>query len=167
MVSEFHSTYICQLVKNPPAMWETWIWSLGWKDFLQKGKVTHSRILAWRIPWTMQSMGSQSVGRDWETLTFTFPPTGHKDLFFFKSLATLLLIPCLLDNTYSDRYEVIVIGVLMCVFLIINDVEHHFMFLLALYMSPLEKHPFSFCASFLSRLFFSIELYEFFIYFGY
>ena len=43
---------IAQLVKNPPAMWDTWVRSLGWEDPLEKGKVTHSSILAWRIPWT-------------------------------------------------------------------------------------------------------------------
>ena len=42
---------IFQLVKNPPAMRETWVWSLGWEDPLEKGKSTHSSILAWRIPW--------------------------------------------------------------------------------------------------------------------
>ena len=42
-----------QLVKNPPAMQETWVWSLGWEDPLEKGKTTHSSILAWRIPWTI------------------------------------------------------------------------------------------------------------------
>ena len=40
------------LVKNPPAMRETWVQSLGWEDPLEKGKATHSCILAWRIPWT-------------------------------------------------------------------------------------------------------------------
>ena len=40
-----------QLLKNPPAMQETWARSLGWKDTLQKGKATHSSILPWRIPW--------------------------------------------------------------------------------------------------------------------
>ena len=40
---------MAQLVKNPPAMWETWVQSLGWKDALEKGKATHSSILAWRI----------------------------------------------------------------------------------------------------------------------
>ena len=43
---------MAQLVKNPPAMWETWVRSLGWEDPLEKGKATHSSILAWRIPWT-------------------------------------------------------------------------------------------------------------------
>ena len=42
-----------QLVENPPAMRETWVQSLGWEDPLEKGKATHSRILAWRIPWTV------------------------------------------------------------------------------------------------------------------
>ena len=40
-----------QLVKNPPAMQETWVLSLGWEDPLEMGKATHSSILAWRIPW--------------------------------------------------------------------------------------------------------------------
>ena len=55
---------MAQLVKNLPAMWETWVQSLGWEDPLGKGKVTHSIILAWRIPWTIQSMESQRVGHD-------------------------------------------------------------------------------------------------------
>ena len=55
-----------QLVKNPPAMQETQVQSLGWEDPLEKGMATHSSILAWRIPWTeepgrLQSMGSQRV----------------------------------------------------------------------------------------------------------
>ena len=41
-----------QLVKNPPAMWKTRVWSLAWEDPLEKGKASHSSILAWRIPWT-------------------------------------------------------------------------------------------------------------------
>ena len=55
---------MAQLVKNPPAMWETWVPSPGWEDPLEKGKATHSRILAWRIPWTVWSMGSQRLGHD-------------------------------------------------------------------------------------------------------
>ena len=45
------ASLVAQLVKNPPATGETWIQSLGWEDPLQKGKATHSSILAWRIPW--------------------------------------------------------------------------------------------------------------------
>ena len=43
---------VAQLVKNPPAVPETWVWSLGWEDPLEKGKAAHSSIPAWRVPWT-------------------------------------------------------------------------------------------------------------------
>jgi len=45
------ASLVAQMVKNLPAMWETWVWSLGWEDPLEKGTATHSTILAWRIPW--------------------------------------------------------------------------------------------------------------------
>ena len=51
------ASLVAQLVKNLPAMWETWIRSLGWEDPLEKGKATHSSFLAWRIPWALQSRG--------------------------------------------------------------------------------------------------------------
>ena len=44
---------VAQLVKNLPTMWETWVQSLSWEDALDKGKVTDSSILAWRIPWNV------------------------------------------------------------------------------------------------------------------
>ena len=53
---------IAQMVKNLSAVWETRVRSLVWEDPLEKGKATHSRILAWRIPWTVQSMGLHRVG---------------------------------------------------------------------------------------------------------
>ena len=55
---------VAQLVKNPPALEETWVRSLGWEDPLEKGKATHSSILAGGIPGTVQPMGSQRVGHD-------------------------------------------------------------------------------------------------------
>ena len=58
------ASLVAQLVKILPAMQETWVQSLDWEDPLEKGKATHSNILAWRIPWTIQSMGSQRVGQD-------------------------------------------------------------------------------------------------------
>ena len=66
-----------QTVKTPPAMRETWVWSLGREDPLKEGMATHSSILAWRIsikeePGGLQSMGSQRVGHDWATNTFIF-----------------------------------------------------------------------------------------------
>ena len=68
------ASLLVQLVKNLPAMRETWVCSLGWEDPLEKGKATHSSILAWRIPWTTQTKGSQRVWHDWATLTFTYHP---------------------------------------------------------------------------------------------
>ena len=65
------ASLVAQLIKNPPATWETWVQSLGWEDPLEKGKATHSSTLAWRIPWTVQSRGSQRVGQDWTTFAFT------------------------------------------------------------------------------------------------
>ena len=56
------ASLVAQLVKNPPAMQETWVWSLGWEDPLEKGKATHSSILPWRMPWTIQS---QRVRQSW------------------------------------------------------------------------------------------------------
>ena len=47
------ASLVAQLVKNLPAMRETWVRSLGWEDPLEKGKATHSSMLAWRIPWTV------------------------------------------------------------------------------------------------------------------
>ena len=59
------TSLVTQTVKNPPAMQEMWVPSLGWEDPLEKGMATHSSILAWRIPQTeepgrLQSMGLQS-----------------------------------------------------------------------------------------------------------
>ena len=60
---------MAQIVKNLPAVWETWVRSLGQEDPLEKGMATHSSILAWKISWTeelgrLQSMRSQRVGHD-------------------------------------------------------------------------------------------------------
>ena len=63
------TSLVAQLVKNPPAMQETWVRSLGWEDPLEKEMATHSSILAWKVSWTeepggLQSMGLQRVGHD-------------------------------------------------------------------------------------------------------
>ena len=55
------ASFVAQLVKNLPAKRETWVRSLVWEDLLEKGKATYSSMLAWRIPWIVQSMGSQRV----------------------------------------------------------------------------------------------------------
>ena len=63
------ASLVAQMVKNPPAMRETWIQSLGWEDPLENGKATHTSLLAWRIPWTIQSLELQRVEHDWATFT--------------------------------------------------------------------------------------------------
>ena len=65
----FWASLMAQMVKNLPAMQETWVRSLGWEDLLEKGMTTHSSILAWRIPWTevpgrVQSMELQRAKHD-------------------------------------------------------------------------------------------------------
>ena len=57
------ASLVAQLVKNLPAMWETWVQTLGWEDPLEKGKAVHSSILAWRIPWTEEPGGLHPWGR--------------------------------------------------------------------------------------------------------
>ena len=80
---------MAQTVKRLPAMWETWIQSLGLEDPLEKEMATHSSTFAWKIPWMeesggLQSMGSQRVGHDWATS------------FHLKSY---------IDKDYKNRYE--------------------------------------------------------------
>ena len=79
---EYNSTVaslVAQLVKNLPAMRETCVWSLGWEDYLEKGKATHSSILAWRIPCTIYIVHGVTKSRD---------TTG------WLSLSTVTLYPC-------------------------------------------------------------------------
>ena len=65
------ASLVIQMVKNLPAMRETWVLSLGWKDHMEEGMASHSSILAWRItekPGGLQCLGSQRAGRDWATM---------------------------------------------------------------------------------------------------
>ena len=84
------ASLVAQMVKNLPAMQETWVGSLGWEDSLGKGMATHSSILAWRIPWTeepgsLQSRASQRVKHNWVTNI----PSQHTEMHF---TATNLLL---------------------------------------------------------------------------
>ena len=63
------TSLVAQMVKNLPAMWETWVQSLGQEDPLEKEMAAHSSVLAWEIPWReepgrLQCVGSQKVGQD-------------------------------------------------------------------------------------------------------
>ena len=76
------ASLVAQLIKNPPALQQNQVRSLGWEDPLQEGMVTHSRILAWEIPGTeepggLQSMELQRVGHK----LLTYPPPHSKRLF--------------------------------------------------------------------------------------
>ena len=62
--TSFLASFLAQVIKNPSAMLVTRVRSLGWEDRLEKGKATHSSVLAWRILWTLQSMGLKRVGHD-------------------------------------------------------------------------------------------------------
>ena len=98
---------VVQTVTNLVAMWETWIRSLGQEDPLEKGMATHSSILPWRVPWTeepggLQSMGLQIVRHDWATDKINGAPTFHiHQAHFatdcFKSHVYLLFLQILKD----------------------------------------------------------------------
>ena len=65
------ASQVAQMVKNLPIMCETWVRSLGWEDHLEEEMATHSSILAWRIPWTEEPDGLQSMGskKSWTQLS--------------------------------------------------------------------------------------------------
>ena len=75
------------MVKNPLAMQETWVRSLGWEDPLEKGMATHSSILAWRTPWTEEPGKLQSMPG--------YSPRGHKELDTTEQLS---LMPTAISN---------------------------------------------------------------------
>ena len=64
------TSLVAQLVKNPPAVQEIWVRSLGWEDPLEKGTATHSSILAWRIPWTYSPWGRKESGTTEQLLLY-------------------------------------------------------------------------------------------------
>ena len=59
------ASLVAQQVKNPPAMQETWVRSLGWEDLLEKGKAAPSSILAWRIPWAVENSIVHGITKSW------------------------------------------------------------------------------------------------------
>ena len=91
------ASLVAQSVKNQPAVQETLIRFLGEEDPLEKGKSTHSSILAWRIPWAVWSTGWQRVKHDWATFTHF---TGVLiDLFF------LVVHVCSVDSAVFDSFQ--------------------------------------------------------------
>ena len=96
--------FVAQLEKNPLAMQETWVQSLGWEDALEKGKATHSSILAWRIPWTVQSMGLQRVRHDWATFTLTFTSVHFRTFVITDFISDII---CMNNQRTLITYHVI------------------------------------------------------------
>ena len=83
------ASVVAEMVKNLPAMQETWVWSQGWEDALEEGMETHSSILAWSIPWTEEPggllfMGLQRFRHDWATNT-TYKNVSFLLLLFISS----------------------------------------------------------------------------------
>ena len=81
------ASLVAQLVKNQPAVQETWVRSLGWEDPLEKGKAPHSSILAWRIPWTVHGVSKSR--------------TPLNDFYFKSWLLKLFLSGILLFSSFS------------------------------------------------------------------
>ena len=106
--SHLDQTTVVEVVKNLPAVQEIWVRSLGREDTLEDGMATHSSILAWRIPWTeepggQQSMGSQRIGHNWTTNTF-MSSTVRKEQAWSSCSE---LIPCLWKvcaNTFESEW---------------------------------------------------------------
>ena len=87
---------VAQMVKNLPARQETQVWPLGWEDPFEKEMATHSSILAWRIWWTkepggLQSLRSQRVGHDWTTNTFQ---RGVRNKYYLRKKGPTSLWTC-------------------------------------------------------------------------
>ena len=105
---------VAQMVKNPPALQETWAGSLGWEDPLEEGMETHYSILALRIPprteepGGLQSMGLQRVRHDWATkhnidLVKNFPSLMWNSRYFLFSISSWYSPELVLSGTYLDN----------------------------------------------------------------
>ena len=94
------------LVKNLPAMQETWVWSLGWEDPLEEGMATHSSTVAWRTPQTeepggLQYIGLQRVGHDWSDLPRTHLTPGPTQAPAINQVIILFAL-CLIGGPGSN-----------------------------------------------------------------
>ena len=92
------ASLVAQLIKNLPAIQETWVQSLGWEDPLEKGKATHSSILAWRIPKTSPWSHKELDMTDQLSLTHSGLPTGSLE----SDPANLLLMYHTGSNKFSS-----------------------------------------------------------------
>ena len=112
------------MVKNQPAMWETWVWSLGWEDPLEEGMTTHSIILAWRIP-MRRAWWAIVHGVAKSQLDMTERLSTHTYMYAHLILYTNRAILCkLLCNLWFSHYNIFWASFHVCVFL---SVFYHFL----------------------------------------
>ena len=93
------SSLVAQMVKNLPAVWEVWVRSLGREDPLEKGMATHSRILAWKIPWTEEPGGYSPWGRKELDMTERLTDTGR-----YSVMLTLSVMPATRKFSQKRKY---------------------------------------------------------------
>ena len=123
------ASLVAQMVKNPPTMQETWVRSLGWEDPLEEGMATDSRILVWRIPWTeepggLQSMGSQRVRHDWVTKHST-AWTVRQSVLFGNALGTVICSTCLWRSQLGSHQKVHTLEVAITNILVILSLSQY------------------------------------------
>ena len=101
------ASLVAQIVKNPPAMWETWDWSLGQEDPLEESMATHSSILTWRIPPGQRNLAGYSPwGRKESDMTEQLSATQHRRMLSFRSCSLLPFFCCsLLLRKERSRYS--------------------------------------------------------------
>ena len=108
------ASLVAQLVRNLPAMWETWVQSLGWEDPLEKGRAPPSSILTWSIPWAVQTMRSQRIRQDWflrrSYSTFETSHQEHKAADTFLLSTTLCpLVFAFLQSIYCLQQRLLIV----------------------------------------------------------
>ena len=110
LLDDIRASLVAQMVKNLPVMQENWIRSFGWEDPLQKGKATHSSILAWRIPWAEDPGGLQSKAT----------VTGHViKQIGFQNVVPVYLLSCSLWRIKSFHFPTSLLVVNIVRYLII------------------------------------------------
>ena len=128
----FWTSLVAQMVKNLPAMEEIWVWSISQEDTVEEEMATHSSTLAWKIPWTeesvqLQSMGSKRVGHDWVINIFAFTIYSESQSNILIELAPQKtypksnLYPCKAIHEFClwlEIYNVFIECVLYCVLIL-------------------------------------------------
>ena len=112
------ASQLAQLVKNPPAIQETQVWSLGREDPLKKETATHSSISAWEIPWTEQPAGQQSTGSQKSQTHFSNERTTKKP---YKSPVWIYKIECIF---YFKIWLVFIVTYIMKIISLHNFIVH-------------------------------------------